>query len=103
MRRMPDAIRRLWRGEMPLAEAFWTWAVVGGLLVNGGTTALSLVLVERDLPILAIAGGYLLSVPYNILAIVGVWRSADHHPGDSRHAETARVVTLVGLILLSLT
>ena len=28
------ALLRLWRGDLPLATAFWSWAVTGGLLVN---------------------------------------------------------------------
>ena len=37
-------LQRLWRGELPLPQAFWVWAVIGGLLVNGATSALFLTL-----------------------------------------------------------
>lgn len=100
---MVGTLKQLWRGEVPLATTFWTWAVLGGLLVNGATTGLFLVLVARDLPILAFVVGYVLSVPYNVFAIVGVWRAADRYAGDRTWAETARVVALVGLIVLTLT
>lgn len=100
---MPGALKKLWRGEVALAKAFWTWAVLGGLLVNGATTLLFLALTVRDLPILALIVGYVLSVPYNLLAMVGVWRAADRHSGDRAWAETARVIALVGLIVLTLT
>ena len=100
---MTGSLKRLWRGEVPLAEAFWTWAVLGGLLVNGVTTGLFLALVSWDRPILALVIGYGLSVPYNLLAMAGVWRAADRYAGDRAWAETARIVALVGFVVLTLT
>jgi hypothetical protein len=47
--------------------------------------------------------GYVLSVPYNVLAAVGVWRSAAHYEGHAAHAELARIVTVVVMLLLSVT
>lgn len=100
---MAGALGRLWRGEVPLAAAFWTWAVLGGLLVNGLTSGLFLALVSWGLPLPAFVLGYGLSVPYNVLAIVGVWRAADRHPGSRAWAEIARTAALVGLVALTLT
>lgn len=94
---------RLWRGELTLDSAFWTWAVIGGLLVNVTSSAAFLALVMAEQPVAAVVVGYVLSVPYNIVAVVGVWRSAARHEGDPRWAETARIVTAVGAIILSLT
>lgn len=34
------AVTKLWQGDVPLATAFWMWAVLGGLLFNAATTAL---------------------------------------------------------------
>jgi hypothetical protein len=98
-----NAIRQVWRGEVPLAEAFWGWAVLGGLLVNTITSGLFLMLVSRELTLLAFLVGYGISTPYNLLAAVGVWRAAARHQGDAAWAETARVVALVGLAVLTLT
>lgn len=97
------SVVRLWRGELPLAEAFWTWAVVGGLLVNAVTTGATLALVARDLPVLALIVGYAPSIPYNVLVTVGVWRSAEAHRGERLWAELARVGTLAAMVLLSVT
>ncbi|WP_372622171.1 hypothetical protein [Falsiroseomonas sp.] len=94
---------RLWRGELPLATAFWNWAVLGGLAVNLTTSILFLVLISADRPIAALVVGYGLSVPYNVLVAVGVWRSAGRHEGDRRWADTARFVTVIGMTILSLT
>jgi hypothetical protein len=96
-------LRRLWRGEVPLSDAFWTWAVLGGLAVNMPTSALFLWLMTLDQPGLAFLAGYAISLPYNLIATVGVWRAAERHPGDRVWAEAARIVTLSGMIVLSVT
>lgn len=94
---------RLWRGEVPLFNAFWDWALIGGLIVNVSTTIACLVLVMEDMPIAAAIVGYAFSVPYNVFITVAVWRSADRYKGDPRRATLARVVTVIGMIVLSLT
>lgn len=98
-----NRVARLWRGELPLNETFWTWAVIGGIAVNLVTSGLLLALIAADRPVAALIVGYGPSVPYNILATVGVWRSAGRYTGDPRWAELARIVTLVGMVLLSVT
>ena len=95
--------RRFLAGELPLRETFWTWAVGGGLLVNIVTSLAFLALVSVGWPILALIVGYGGSVPYNIAAVVGVWRAADRQTGDSAFANVARFVTLFAAVLLSLT
>lgn len=94
---------RLWRGELPLPVAFWSWAVAGGLAVNVTTSLAFLILIARDQPIAALIAGYVLSVPYNIVAAVGVWRAAGHYAGPQHWAQAARMVTLVGMGVLSVT
>ncbi len=97
------SISRLWRGELPLFTAFWTWAVLGGLLVNITSSAAFLALVSNDHPILAIIAGYATSLPYNLVVSVGVWRSAARYTGDRHWAELSRIATIAGMILLSVT
>jgi hypothetical protein len=94
-------LRSLWRGELPLGEAFWTWAISVGLLVNVSTSLLFLVLLSMDRPWAALFVGYALSVPYNVLVTVGVWRAAAQHEGHPWHAELARIATLILMLLLS--
>ena len=62
----------LWSGDLALNEAFWTWTVTVGLLVNIATSILFLVLILQEQPLAAMLVGYGLSVPYNIVATVGV-------------------------------
>jgi hypothetical protein len=96
-------LRALWSGELPLGEAFWTWAIAIGLVINLTTTALFLVLIAIDRPWAALFVGYALSVPYNVVAVVGVWRSAARYEGPAGHAELARIVTVIVMLLLSVT
>lgn len=44
-----------------------------------------------------------MSVPYNLLATVGVWRSASRYQGPSSHADLARFTTLIVMVLLTVT
>jgi hypothetical protein len=96
-------LRALWSGDLPLGEAFWTYAVTGGLAVNLTTSLLFLLLLSWDRPIAALFAGFALSVPYNVVALVGVWRSAARYEGERIHADLARIVSLVGMVLLTLT
>ena len=98
-----NSVRRLWRGELALADAFWSWAVVGGLAINLATSAALFVLIMDDRPIAAFIAGYAISVPYNVIVSVGVWRSAERYAGERRWVELARVVTITGMVLLSVT
>lgn len=98
-----NSLCHLWRGELPLPDAFWNWAVFGGLAINGASTALFFFLIMADRPISALIAGYALPVSYNVIVSVGVWRSADHYAGERRWAYLARIVTIIGMVLLSAT
>lgn len=98
-----NKLQRLWRGDIALADAFWNWAVIGGLIVNLTSSGLFLWLLTVERPVLAFLAGYALSIPYNIIVAAGVWRAADRHTGDRRWAEAARIITLSAMILLSVT
>lgn len=92
----------LWRGDEPLPTAFWNWAVIGGILVNVVTSALFLTLMMHSRPTLALLIGYGVSLPYNLFATVGVWRSADRFEGERKWADLAKLATVIGMVLLSL-
>ena len=96
-------LRSLWFGELPLGDAFWTWAITIGLLVNVTTSVLFLTMIVLDRPWAALLLGYALSVPYNLLAMVGVWRSAARYQAPSGHADLARFTTLLVMVLLTVT
>ena len=96
-------LHALWSGELPLGEAFWTFAIGIGLLVNLTTSGLFLTLITLDRPWAALFVGYVLSVPYNVVALVGVWRSAARYQGQTGLADVARIVTVVVMLVFSLT
>jgi hypothetical protein len=98
-----DKLKALWRGDMRLGEAFWTWAVLGGLFVNVSTSIAFLILITNDQPIPALLVGYGIPVPYNVVALVGVWRSAARHDGSALEADLARGASAVLLAVLSVT
>jgi hypothetical protein len=99
---MMTVLRRLWRGEIPLKQAFWTWTVVGALIVNGTATLGFLLLIMAEQPLAALIVNYAVSVPYNIIAGVGVWRAAARYTGDPQWAGLARIVSIAALVVLSL-
>jgi hypothetical protein len=96
-------LRSLWLGALPLGDAFWTWAIGVGLLVNLTTSLLFLALIADDRLWAALIVGYGLSVPYNALAVVGVWRSAARYRGPAGYADLARVAVAIVMLLLSVT
>jgi len=96
-------LKRLWNGELALADAFWNWAVFGGLIVNLTSSGAFLLLIVAERPVAAAIVGYAFSVPYNIVVLVGVWRSAARYDGEWKWADAARLATAVGMVLLSVT
>jgi hypothetical protein len=96
-------LRRLLRGDLPLGQAFWGWLVLGGILVNGATTALNLILVTRDLALTGLIVGYAISVPYNLAAMMGVWRSAEGYTGTWTSPGIARSAAVVIAVVLCVT
>jgi len=96
-------LRALWSGDLALNEAFWTWTVTVGLLVNIATSILFLVLILQEQPLAALLVGYGLSVAYNTVAIVGVFRSAARYDGPPLHADLARLASVLLMSALTLT
>jgi len=74
-------VRRLWAGEVPLAHAFWDYAVVGGLSINLLATVAALALIVAGAPAIAAVGVHMLPMPYNLVILVAVWRSAGRYAG----------------------
>lgn len=96
-------LRMLWLGELPLADAFWTWTVTVGLVVNATTSVLFVIMIMHDWPWVALLLGYGVSLPYNAVAVLGVWRSASRYEGPAIHADLARAAAVILMAALSLT
>lgn len=87
-------VRDLWAGDVPLAKAFWEYAVLYAILLNALTTMGSFALWSQGW----MASGlivHLLPVPYAALCYVAVWRAAGKYPGDRKWAGMARVAVAV--------
>ena len=61
---------------MPLGRAFWVWGVLGGATVNLFATLAAVALLAAELPPWLAALAFAAPIPWNILLLVGVWRSA---------------------------
>ncbi len=95
-------LRRLWTGEMPLARAFWEYAIVYGFVLNLFTTIASFALLTADAsPALALAI-FLLPLPYNLFVLVAVWRAAARYAGPSHWAGFARAAVVLWVLLATL-
>ncbi len=96
-RRLSD----LWNGRVPLARVFWDWAVIYGSFANLLATGAALTAFLLGWPILGLAVHFLL-VPYNVLMVVAVWRSAARYEGDAIWAQLARGAILVWAAIATL-
>jgi hypothetical protein len=92
----------LWRGEIPLASAFWRYAIIYGTLANLFATLLTLALLSAGTPGAIATAVFLLPLPYNILAGVGVWRSAGLYTGNPLWARLGRLTVVLWAVLATL-
>jgi hypothetical protein len=70
------AIGEFVRGGLPLGRAFWVWGILGGAVVNLFATLAAVALVTAELPPWLGALAFAAPIPWNVLLLVGVWRSA---------------------------
>ncbi len=98
---MVRLVKDLWAGEVPLGRAFWRYAIGYGLLLNLASHGLLLILVSNEAGLAAIALAFALPLPYNLLVVVAVWRSAGRYAGSRTWAEAARVAALVWMVVLT--
>jgi len=91
----------LWRGDLPLGQAFWEYAIAYGTIVNVVATAAAIAAVVAGLLDAVGVGLFLLPVPYILTAVVGVWRSAQRYEGPPKWAFLAKVAVIVwGAIMI---
>jgi hypothetical protein len=93
----------LWSGQLPLGRAFWEFGIVYGFLVNFMTTLLFLAILTTDAPTAVAIAAQLLPIPYNLLVLVGVWRSAERYRGARQRADLARAAIVLWTLAASLT
>lgn len=88
-------LRALWKGQLPLVQAFWEYAVVYVALANLCATIAAFALVAADFPAALAVAVYLMPLPYIIVAVVGVWRSAAAYAGPPHWASLARLASVL--------
>jgi hypothetical protein len=90
----------LWNGRLPLARAFWEYAILYGTLASLAGTAAAFAALAVDLPVTLAIVLHFLPLPYVIAAAVGVWRSAEKFEGAQHWADTARVAIIAWVLVM---
>lgn len=102
MKIMRDAIAALWTGRMPLKSAFWEYAIGYGTLLNLITTFASLAALTAGAGVVTALSLHFLPLPYNLLAVVGVWRSGDNYTGPAIWPPLSRICVIVWAVIASI-
>lgn len=96
-------VHYLWRGEMPLARAFWGLGVLAAVLFNTAymvieahSIDLAIRGIHRPLMITLLIVQYI----YTPLVFVAIWRSAGRYPGRRSWAWLARLAVVGWAALL---
>jgi hypothetical protein len=87
--------RELWRGELPLGQAFWEYAIAYGTIANLVATGAAIAAATLSLPEVIALCFFLSPVPYILAAVVGVLRSANKHQGATEWATMAKIAVIV--------
>jgi hypothetical protein len=95
-------IVELWRGGLPLGRAFWLWGILGGGVVALFATILALALLTTGAPAWLAALVFAADIPWNLVLLVGVWRSAGQPEVSRDTASFVRVAMAVWVVILSL-
>ena len=99
---MKQRIADLWYGRVPLARIFWDYAIIFGSLANLVTTLAALAAFAKGMPALLGLLLHFLPTPYNLLMVVGVWRSAANYRGVQVWAMLARALILAWAVIATL-
>jgi hypothetical protein len=97
---MRDHIIALWRGEVPLKEVFWTFTLLVGTLINLLASGLMFAAVAAGIPIVAAILIHFLPLPYNVLALTAVWRSAQAYQGPKMWSHVAQLAAAFWFALM---
>ena len=99
---MIQHLLRMWRGEIALPRMFWDYGIICGTLLNLVATLAALAVLASGWPATLALATFLLPLPYTILVVVGVWRSAAHYRGARKWADLARIAIVVWGIIASI-
>ena len=91
-----------WRGGLPLGRAFWLWGIFGGGVVSLFATLFALMFLAAGAPAWLAVLMFAAHIPWNLVLLVGVWRSAGRPEVSRSAANVARLVILAWMVVLSL-
>ena len=92
--------RRLWFGLPSLSAIFWHDMVIGGSAINLTASLAAFLMFAADAPIVASTGMFFAPLPYNLLLVTAVWRSASRKPSEWNWP--ARLAAVGWLLVLTL-
>ena len=90
------------RGGLPLGRAFWLWGILGGGIVSLFSTLLALTLIAASAPAWLAVLAFAAHIPWNLMLLVSIWRSAGRPEVSPAAANLARTVILAWVVVLSL-
>jgi hypothetical protein len=77
-----------------LSRAFWTYAILYGTALHMAFTAVALIAFTTDAPGWLAACLFFAPTLFSIIAVIGVWRSARHFPGNHLWADLAKMAAV---------
>lgn len=83
---------KFWNGELSLPMSYWGVGFGIGILY-GGLAGIFVVLVGLSDDAL---WGFI--IPFQIYAVVGIWRSSNHYKGPKFWAVLAKIAVVVGIL-----
>ena len=93
----------LWRGDVPLGQAFWEYAIAYGTIANIVATAAAIVTVAVGLPEALAICLFLMPLRLHFDCRRGSRRSANKYRGPPERAITAKIaVILWGVVMIFL-
>jgi hypothetical protein len=95
------ALKAFWRGDVPLGRAFWLWGVVSGGIVSIACTTLALALLAGGAPGWLAIAVFAAHIPWNLVLLVGVWRSSEDSAVQKQTQQLARLAIVAWVLLLS--
>jgi glucan phosphoethanolaminetransferase (alkaline phosphatase superfamily) len=84
-------IARLWRGEVPLVQAYWLYGALLGLLFN----VVGFVVAEAAPQLVLL--WWLLRLAYVVLIVVAIWRSSERYQGPKIWSALARISVMLSI------
>jgi hypothetical protein len=94
------SLRALWRGELPVEVAFWRYLVAYGFTINLAASLAMLLAFTASMPTALAILLHVLPVPYNAVAAIGAWRSAEKEKASAFAGIAKMAVPAVFLLWL---